>query len=139
MSVRVHARFTGDRANPVVIRSTFRDKDGPVGRELDRASLLVLNRARTLVGVRSGRLLASLRRDEGIGPVGRYVDVTAGVRGITTYLGYHHDGTPPHIIRARRRKSLRFIWHGQLVYAKRVRHPGTRGTFFLTRALDVIR
>lgn len=135
----IHARYVGHRANPIVIRSIFRDRDGPVGRELDRASLLVLNRARLLVGVRKGTLLSSLRREEGVGPTGRYVDVVAGVPGLTTYLGYHHDGTPPHQIRARRRKTLRFISGGRVVFRVRVNHPGTRGTRFLTRALDAIR
>lgn len=134
----IHARYTGDRVNPVVIRGIFHDHGGAVDKELNRASLLVLNRARTLVGVQSGRILASLRREEGEGPRGRYVDVTAGIPGITTYLGYHHDGTVAHTIRPRRRKALRFISGGRVVFAKRVRHPGTEGTHFLTRALDAL-
>lgn len=135
----VHARYIGHRSNPVAIRHVFRDNDGPVGRELDRMSLIVLNRSRTLVGVRTGRLLASLHREDGIGGLGPYVDVVAGAPGITNYLGYHMFGTPPHVIRPRRRKALRFISHGRLVYATSVNHPGNRANPFLTRALDAIR
>ena len=130
------ATYTGHAPNEIVIRSIFRDEHGPVGRDLDARSRRVLARARTLVGVRSGTLLASLRRESGQGPGGPYVDVVAGVRGLTTYLGYHHDGTPPHVIRARRRHALRFTVGGRVVFARSVRHPGSRGTRFLTRALD---
>jgi hypothetical protein len=135
----VSATYLGHSPDAYVIRSLFRDHDGPVGRDLDERSRRVLARARTLVGVRSGTLLASLRRESGQGADGPYVDVVAGVRGLTTYLGHHHDGTPPHVIRARRRRSLRFTVGGRVVFARSVRHPGSRGTRFLTRALDAAR
>lgn len=135
----VHARYIGHRLNPVAIRHVFRDQDGPVGQELDRDARLVLNQARRLVRVRTGRLIASGRIEAGIGGLGPYRDVTFGVPGITDYLDYEHDGTSPHVIRPRRRKVLRFIWHGRVVYAHRVNHPGTSGSRFLTRALDVLR
>jgi hypothetical protein len=137
--VTVHATYTGDRPDSIIIRSVFHDRDSPVGRELDRISLIVMNKARTLVGVRSGLLISTIRREDGQGPTGRYVDVVAGVPGLTGYLGYHHDGTPPHVIRPRRRKVLRFLSGGRVVYARHVNHPGSRGTHFLTRALDAIR
>lgn len=136
--MRVRATYTGHQPDFYVIRSVFRDEHGPVGRDLDDMSRKVLNRARVLVGVRSGVLLTSLRRQSGIGPLGRYVDVVAGVRGVTDYLMAHHDGSPPHVIRPRRRKALRFTQNGQVRFARRVNHPGNRGTHFLTRALDVL-
>lgn len=133
------ARYTGHRPNVVVIRSTFRDPDGPVGRDLDERSRKVLAKARVLVGVKSGTLLASGRRQFGQGLIGPYHDVTFGVPGLTDYLGYLHDGARPHIIRPRRRKALRFISGGQVVFATRVRHPGAAGTRFLVRALTAAR
>ena len=135
----MHATYVGHRTDPAAMRWLFHDRSGPTGRLLDNYSLLVLNRARILVGVRSGRLISSLDRDFGAGVLGPYAEVTAGVPGITTYLGYHHDGTPAHTIRARRRKTLRFVSGGRVVYARQVRHPGTKGTHFLTHALDAIR
>jgi len=132
----VSATYLGHAPNEYVIRSIFHDEDGPVGRDLDARSRRVLARARTLVGVRSGTLLASLRRESGHTATGPYVDVVAGVRGLTTYLGWHHDGTPPHVIRARRRRALRFTVGGRVVFARSVRHPGSAGSRFLTRALD---
>lgn len=140
MSTRVHARFVGSVANRPEIHRVFRGHDGPVYNELyNHYGMRVLTASRTLVGVRTGRLIASIHREAGENALGLYVDVVAGIPGLTTYLGYHHDGTPAHEIRPRRRKVLRFIWHGRVVYARRVHHPGTRGTHFLTRALDALR
>jgi hypothetical protein len=135
----VHAEYTGDKVDSTAIRDEFRAQDGPVGRELDRMQQLVLNQARELVRVRTGTLIASIRPESGIGPTGPYRDVIAGVPGLTTYLGYEHDGTEPHVIYPSRRKMLRFISGGQVRFARRVNHPGTSGSFFLTRALDVLR
>lgn len=134
-----HAEYTGDKVDTEAIRAEFRADDGPVGRELDRLSQLVLDEARRLVPVRTGTLLASIRRESGIGPLGPYRDVTAGVPGLTDYLGYVIDGTPPHVIRPSRRKALRFISGGRVVFSTRVSHPGTRPNPFLTRSLDALR
>lgn len=46
-------------------------------------------------------------------------------------------GTRPHIIRARRKKMLRFVAKGGgIVFARAVHHPGTRGTHFLWNATN---
>lgn len=138
--MRVSARFAGSNLDATAIRAVFRGDDGPVGKDLDEKSRRVLTRARTLVGVRDGTLLVSLRREKGESPDGPYVDVVAGKRGLTDYVMYHHDGTPPHLIRPRRRKALRFIDRtGRVVFAKVVHHPGTQGTRFLSRALEALR
>lgn len=136
---RINARYTGHRPDSIVIRSVFRDQDGPVGRDLDARSRKVLARARILVGNRSGTLLASGRREFGQTAFGPRYDVTFGVRGLTPYMGFHHDGSRPHVIRPRRRKALRFISGGQVIFARQVRHPGSAGTRFLVRALDAAR
>lgn len=136
---RIRVTPGGSRPNQYVIQSIFRDRNGPVGEHLDRLSLAVLAEARRRVPVRTGTLLTSLRREFGAAPGRQWVDVVAGVRGLTTYLGFVLRGTSPHIIRPRRRKALRFIHGGQLVFARSVRHPGTRARPFLTEALDVIK
>ncbi len=43
-------------------------------------------------------------------------------------------GARPHVIRARRKRALRFVWHGQLVFFRKVNHPGNRPYFFLREA-----
>ena len=52
------------------------------------------------------------------------------------YAKFIEYGTRPHIIRARRAMALRFEVHGDVVYAKYVRHPGTRAQRILARAVD---
>jgi hypothetical protein len=140
VSTRVDARYLGHNPDRRVIRDIVGGRgQGGVERDLDNRSRRVLAAARTLVRVRTGTLLTSIRREEGIGTLGRYIDIVAGVPGLTDYLGYEHDGTVPHIIRPRRRTALRFIAGGQVVFAMKVNHPGTRGSHFLTRALAAAR
>jgi len=130
--------YTGHKPNRVVIRSELTGLDGAAGRELDRVSALVLGEARRRVGVRTGTLLTSLRRESGMSGGGAYVEVVAGVRGLTTYLGWHMNGAPPHVIVPRRRRALRFVAGGQVVFARRVRHPGNPGNDFLRDALRAV-
>lgn len=114
-----------------------REPAGPVMRELNRRGQLVQNRALILVGRKTGRLASSIRKNQGADARSAFVDIVAGRagRGGTPYLGYHHYGTQPHVIRARRRKALRFTVGGQVVFRRQVMHPGTRGTYFLEFAL----
>lgn len=107
---------------------------GPVIIELDRRMRRAEIEAERRVRVRSGRLLATIHRETVRVRKWPAVDVVAG-RARMNYLMFEHDGTVPHIIRARRKKSLRFMSAGKVVFRKSVRHPGTKGTFFLTRSL----
>lgn len=112
------------------------DRDGPVLRDLSIRGSRVQGGARRLVRVRTGKLLSTIRKNVGANSRFPYVEIIAGGKG-ARYAVYEHDGTPAHIIRARRKKSLRFIAGGQIVFRKQVRHPGTRGTFYLTRSLPL--
>lgn len=110
------------------------DPDGPVLKDLLRRMTRVKFESRKLVRTRTGRLLSTIDTRVGGNKKGVYVMVVAGGRGIK-YTGYEHDGTAPHVIRARRKKALRFMINGQVVFRKQVNHPGTTGTLFLTMAL----
>lgn len=46
------------------------------------------------------------------------------------------NGTKAHIIRAKKAKALRFEVGGQVIFAKEVRHPGTKANPFLKPAFD---
>lgn len=112
-----------------------RDMDGPVIKDLLRRMTRVKFESRKLVRVRTGRLLSTIDVRVGQNRRGPYAMVVAGGKGIK-YTGYEHDGTEPHIIRARRKKFLRFVNRdGEVVFRKQVMHPGTTGTLFLTMAL----
>lgn len=110
--------------------------DSGLPQELDRRMFRVQVGAEQRVRVRTGTLLATIRRNSSTVRKLPAVEVVAG-RARMRYTMFEHDGTTPHIIVARRKKSLRFMMNGQVVFRRRVRHPGTRGTFFLTRSLPL--
>lgn len=115
-----------DRAD---LRRVIRDASA---RELRNAGRQVVNRAKVLAPVDTGRLRASiegrLNRTWTLRP-----QFTVGSN--VEYAQMVHDGTRPHIIRPRNARSLRFVVGGQVVYARVVHHPGTRARPFLDRAL----
>lgn len=99
--------------------------------------------ARRKLEERTARVAQYARR-EAPGSMGDYVDwrVVEDGRGLHGVVTCDHpavkfvlDGTRPHVIRPRRAKALRFEVGGEVVFAKRVRHPGTRKNDFMGRAL----
>lgn len=109
---------------------------GPVVRDLERRMLRAQISAERLVRVRTGTLLATIHKERSTVRRLPAVEVVAG-RARMQYTMFEHDGTNPHIIRARRKKSLRFTVGGKVVFRKSVRHPGTTGTHFLTKSLPL--
>lgn len=101
-------------------------------REVRGCTRAVFNRANVLTPVDTG----NLRAGNQMLPVRRAATkVTSGVTNRVKYAGAVHDGARPHIIRARRKKALRFRMGGHVVIVKSVRHPGNRARPWLTRAL----
>jgi hypothetical protein len=114
------------------------DDNGPVFVELldPLATRLQLD-ARRRVGVHTGRLWNTIRKQRRNSPGRPGVAVLAGLARQTPYLGVHMAGAPPHEIRARNRKFLRWTDKAGVVhFARRVWHPGNRANPFLTDALD---
>lgn len=63
-------------------------------------------------------------------------NVTVTVRTLDPVAPHVEYPTRPHIIRPRRPGGrLRFYADGHLVFAMEVHHPGTKGSFMMTRAL----
>lgn len=50
------------------------------------------------------------------------------------YADAVHEGSGPYVIRPKRGKALKFEMNGRTVFAKSVRHPGTRGRPWISRA-----
>lgn len=88
----------------------------------------VLDEARRLVPFRTGKTRASLYAET------RGTTVRVGSR--SPVAAYLNNGTRAHTIRPIGAKALRFYIGGRAVFAKYVRHPGTKPTRFLQRALD---
>lgn len=105
---------------------------GEARRTIRERAPQVLNRAKVLAPVDTGRLRAS-------GKI-QYSSLfsfrpKATVIFDTDYAAFVNDGTAPHIIRPRNKQVLRFVVGGRVVFAKVVHHPGTRPNPFLDRAL----
>lgn len=120
------ARIRLDRAD------LSRTLQGASRRELEISARQVMNRAKVLAPVDTGRLRASIRIESrrtftfrSVYTVGSDLEYAAAV----------HDGTRPHQIRPKTARALRFRIGGRIVYARVVNHPGTRGKPFLDRAL----
>jgi len=129
--VKIRAdRVTLDPGQPLL----FVREEKSIMDDLERRMKRVHFESRKLVRVRTGKLMSSGRLVSGSLKRGPYVDLIYGGRGIR-YTMIEHDGSPPHIIRARRKKFLRFTHHGQVVFRRSVKHPGTTGTLFMTMAL----
>lgn len=111
--------------------------DQDLSRNLDKRSSRVQMGMRFRVRVRSGKLISTIRKHPGVSATGQHVDILAGGRG-ASYVMIEHDGSRPHVIRARRRKALRIpVGGGRVIFRRQVRHPGTTGTFFMTRSLPL--
>jgi hypothetical protein len=100
--------------------------------ELREAGRQVVNRAKVLAPVRTGRLRSSIRADQP-----RFFSLRGSltVGSDLEYAAAVNDGSRPHKITAKNAKALRFVVGGRVVYVKSVNHPGTKGLHFLDRAL----
>jgi hypothetical protein len=139
------------KALAILLRST----SGPVMRHMIREGEAVKQQAKRLVGVSKpdglegypnrkprgrahGALRASIVKRVRVGVRGPYVEVGSDDK----IALWHHEGTRPHKIPLSPKppgKWLLFKKSGVVVWAKQVRHPGTKPNRFLTNALRVLR
>jgi bacteriophage HK97-gp10 putative tail-component len=120
------ARVRLDRAD---IRRAIR---GASMSELRRVGPMVVNRAKILCPVDTGRLRASIQGDyRRTWTLRPQFTVFSDVE----YASMVNDGTRPHVIRPKNASVLRFEVGGRVVYARVVHHPGTRARPFLDRAV----
>lgn len=105
---------------------------GASRRELTEAGRRVVNRARILAPVDTGRLRSSIRMEP---PRLFSLRPSVKIGSDVFYAPFVNDGTRPHIIRPKNKQYLRFTVGGRVVYAKVVHHPGTKPNPFLDRAL----
>ena len=120
------ARVRLDRAD---IRRAIR---GASMSELRRVGPMVVNRAKILCPVDTGRLRASIQGDyRRTWTLRPQFTVFSDVE----YASMVNDGTRPHVIRPKNASVLRFQVGARVVYARVVHHPGTRARPFLDRAV----
>lgn len=61
-------------------------------------------------------------------------DAPIRVVSAAPYAIYVERGTAPHIIEPKKAKALRFVVNGKVIFAKRVRHPGTQAQYAMRLA-----
>jgi len=120
---------------PRAIDHLLNDPYGPVGRYLFVRGRAIMAGAKSQVGVKTGRLKASIHMRQERAPFGQELRVGSPL----SYALMHHEGTRPHIITPNRAKVLRFTSGGRVIYTHAVRHPGTRPNRYLTNYLYLIR
>lgn len=91
----------------------------------------IANQARVAVPVRTGNLGRTIGE---MPQTYRPFHVGGGVEATADYAAPVHEGSRPHVIRARHAQYLHFFWHGREVFTKSVNHPGTRARPFLRRS-----
>lgn len=123
------------RPNNAAINQMLHGRTGFVALHLANEGRRVEGNARRLVGVKSGKLKATIGSRIVRSNPGYNVEVFAGGTPETSrYVLAHHDGARPHVIRPRRKRALKFQAGGRTVFAKKVNHPGNRANPFLLRA-----
>ena len=108
---------------------------GEVGRYLARRGTRILIAAKNQVGVKTGRLKASINMRQYRSVGGQSLKIGSPL----DYALIHHEGTRPHIITPDRAEVLRFSSRGRVVYTRVVRHPGTKPNKYLADNLYLIR
>lgn len=119
---------TNIRISDTRTRQMLRGRTGPVMTDLDRRGKRVLRRARQLA---PGKMKNQLSVNTQSGHV--------RVESRHPATLYVIKGTKRHSIRKgkvwRGRKMLRFVKGGRVVFARWVKHPGTKANNFLAKAL----
>jgi hypothetical protein len=108
---------------------------GEVGRHLAERGTRILIAAKNQVGVKTGRLKASINMRQYRSVGGQSLKIGSPL----DYALIHHEGTRPHIITPDRAEFLRFSSRGRVVYTRVVRHPGTKPNKYLADNLYLIR
>lgn len=134
-ATRISLSFSGIVFRRPVLDKFLNSPSGPIGRYLYGRGLRVLIAARSQVGVKTGRLKASLHMEHSRKGPGQQVRIGSPLN----YALLHHEGSRPHIIVPRRAETLRFSARGRIVYTRIVRHPGTKPNKYLTDNLYLIR
>lgn len=125
------ARFVPNKAE---LNKLKYSPNGMVGTYLKGRAQRLSALAKAQVGVDTGDLKRSIHYKI----VRNGNDLIARVGSEDRKALMHHNGTRPHIIRARKAQALRFKQHGKIVYAKVVNHPGTKPNRYLTDNLQKV-
>lgn len=123
------------KIDPGGIHSVMYSQRGDVARYIRRLGETVLAFAKAKASVRTGNLKRSIGMKVDRGALTGYgVIVGSDVR----HALVHHQGAKPHVIRASGQGFLKFRGSNGTVYARQVRHPGSRANPYLLEALRAV-
>ena len=112
-----------------VLNYELKTRNGMVGQYLHRKALLIQRDAQEMVGVKTGRLKASIH----IRHISRASGHSVSIGSNLSYAFMHHEGTKPHLITPPPGKStLRFTSKAKIIHTKLVMHPGTKPNRYLS-------
>lgn len=117
--IRVDNRRFTIRLDPGQPGMFVSDPDGPVARDVERRGIRMKLEARRRVRVRSASLLSTIRTNMRYTPRSVSVEVLAG-GGRVRYALVEETGSRAHEITPSRRKALRFVVAGRVVFRQRV-------------------
>lgn len=112
----------------------LKDPTGPVGRYMFRVGMYIRSAAQVQVGKRTGALAASISFSQNSTTDGQVLTVGSPLN----YAYMHHEGTRPHMIRAKGGGALKFRSGGRVVITDSVVHPGTRPNKYLSDHLGIV-
>lgn len=121
-------------AHPSTLARIDREVNRAVEQELTQA--VVRAQATAEFQDRTGAFRASITFEVGGTVSGG--DLSVRLFSPVDYGGYLEDGTPPHDIHPVTRKMLRWTKNGNVYFARKVHHPGTRPRRILASAVDFV-
>ncbi|QCG77091.1 tail assembly chaperone [Mycobacterium phage Bananafish] len=131
--VQVSVRYEGFDYNPVGAAAQV----GPILRRTHSSlTRQIANETRARVPVLTGHLGRSVREDPQV--MVTPFHVSGGVTAHAKYAAAVHEGTRPHVIRAKHAQALHFWWRGREVFVRQVNHPGTRARPYLRNAGEAV-
>lgn len=104
---------------------------GPLWRNLERRAERAQRGAKAKVGVKTGKLRASIYKRHLGNYTGQYITIGSKVN----YALMHHEGTKAHTIEAEPGGVLVFSKGSRVVRTPKVNHPGTRPNRYLSSQL----
>lgn len=114
---------------------------GALNRTLRRIGkvLVPILKSSGITPVRTGKLRSTTIFTIEGGPDAQSMTIRQGARTIdgAFYGEFVREGTPPHIIRPRKAKALRFQIGDRVIFARKVNHPGTRPNKYHLRAMRI--
>lgn len=127
------------RPDPVALDRVLRGPEGPIVRDVQRRTRNVQLKAKDLAPKRTHELERNILSRVGVDARGVLGRVIAGEQLPDARAAWMEYGTRAHDIRPVNKKALSFVVNGRRVTVKKVMHPGTKATHFMTRALNEAR